>query len=83
MTKKYLNNLKKYRKKRGLKQQDVAQILGLKDPTNISRWENGVRIPDVINMFKLSILYNVSVDNLFPGVKASMKVELLSSYDDN
>jgi len=61
-----LNNcLRKYRKARGLKQQDVAEILGIKSASMISRWEMGVCLPDTLNVFKLAIIYRTMVDALF------------------
>jgi transcriptional regulator with XRE-family HTH domain len=59
------NVLRKYRRASGLKQLDVAQILGMKSSSRISRWENGEGIPSVVNVFKLAILYRVMVDSLF------------------
>jgi len=59
------NRLRKYRKERGLKQKDVAKILGLKNCGMISRWEKGVCLPSLLNAFKLAGLYCVLVDALF------------------
>ena len=59
------NVLRKYRRASGLKQQDVAKILGMKSSSRISRWEKGEGIPSVVNVFKLAIIYRVMVDSLF------------------
>lgn len=59
------NNLRKYRKALGLKQKDVAKILSLKNSGMISRWENGICLPSLLNAFKLAGLYCVLVDSLF------------------
>jgi transcriptional regulator with XRE-family HTH domain len=59
------NCLRKYRKARGLNQQDVAEILGIKSTSMISRWEMGVCLPDLLNAFKLSIVYRTMTDALF------------------
>jgi len=63
--KKVPNNLRKYRKAIGLKQKDVARILGLKNSGMISRWEKGRCLPSLLNAFKLAGLYCVLVDALF------------------
>jgi transcriptional regulator with XRE-family HTH domain len=63
--KKVPNNLRKYRKAIGLKQSDVAQILGLKNSGMISRWEKGGCLPNLINAFKLAGVYSVLADALF------------------
>jgi len=59
------NNLRKYRRAIGLKQREVAKILGLKNSGMISRWEKGVCLPSLLNAFKLAGLYCVLVDALF------------------
>jgi len=63
--KKIPNNLRRYRKAIGLKQKEVARILGLKNSGMISRWEKGVCLPSSLNIFKLTGLYCVLVDALF------------------
>lgn len=59
------NLLRKHRKVRGLKQTEVAKILGHKSASRISRWEKGVCIPSLVNALRLSVLYRVMVDALF------------------
>ena len=70
------NCLKKYRKARGLKQQDVARILGIKSASMISRWEKGVCMPSAINLFKLAALYRVMVDPLFVDQLRKIKMDI-------
>lgn len=72
-----LNNcLRKYRKARGLKQKDVAEILGLSSTSMISRWEKGSCIPDSMNVLKLSLLYRTMIDALFIDHMRTLKEEL-------
>lgn len=59
------NTLRDHRITRGLSQQDVAQLLGLKDNTLISRWEKGETFPNIINIIKLCELYQVSFQDIF------------------
>ncbi len=59
------NLLRKHRKVRGLKQSEVAKLLGHKSASRISRWEKGVCIPSLVNVLRLSVLYRVMVDALF------------------
>ena len=59
------NCLRKYRKSRGLKQKEVAAILGLKHTSMISRWENGFCLPSANNLFRLAALYRTMVDGLY------------------
>jgi transcriptional regulator with XRE-family HTH domain len=59
------NNLRHYRKERGLKQDQVAAALGLKNKTLISRWERGNSIPNLITAARLSVLYKIPIDIIF------------------
>lgn len=59
------NNLKKFRRMYGYKQDQVKDFLGLKSTNRISRWEKGLAMPSAKNLFKLSVLYNTLVDQLY------------------
>ena len=59
------NLLRKYRKARGLKQNDVAKILGFKSSSRLSRWEQGARLPSLLNALRLGVVYRVMADALF------------------
>jgi transcriptional regulator with XRE-family HTH domain len=62
------NRLKKYRRIRGLRQRDVAAVLGLADSARISRWERGKCLPATTNLFKLAAVYRTMVDALYSDV---------------
>ena len=62
------NNLKKLRLAHGLRQCDVAKLIGLAYPDRISHWEKGTAVPGIVNLFKLSRLYKVTPDQLFPSL---------------
>ena len=59
------NRLKLFRKNRGLKQTEVAQILGVRNASMISRWEKGLSIPKTVNLLKLALIYRISTDALY------------------
>ena len=80
--KKIPNNLRKYRKAIGLEQKDVARILNLKSASMISRWEKGVCLPSLINVFKLSGLYSVLVDALFFPLIRMIKRKIMERQED-
>lgn len=65
----YSNYLRRYRKLNNLKQKQVGKLMGLKDSSLISRWENGFSLPDLENAFKLAAVYGVKVDDLFVALK--------------
>ena len=74
--KKIPNSLRKYRKAAGLKQKEVAELLGLKSTGMICRWEKGVCLPKPLNIFKLAVLYRTMVDALFIDLRRMMVKEL-------
>lgn len=71
------NCLRKYRRARGLKQKEVAEILGLKSTSMISRWEQGACLPNTLNVLKLSLLYRTLVNAFFIDLMRLLKDELI------
>jgi transcriptional regulator with XRE-family HTH domain len=70
------NQLRKYRKARGLKQRDAARILGFADSSRISRWERGLCLPTANNLFKLAAAYRTLVDALYIDVLRDIREEV-------
>ena len=62
------NNLKKIRLDKQLTQLQVAEQLNLNAVDRISKWEAGIKVPSVINLFRLANIYQVSVETLYPGL---------------
>ncbi len=54
------------RKEKGLKQREVAELIGVSDKA-ISRWETGRGIPDVGSLQSLSDFYGVSINEILAG----------------
>ena len=71
------NCLRRHRRARGLRQKDVAKVLGLKSASMISRWEKGVCLPNTINLFKLAVLYRTMSDALFIDLIRELRSEIL------
>jgi transcriptional regulator with XRE-family HTH domain len=59
------NRLRRLRKLRNYNHNQVMEILGMRSNNRLSQWESGVRFPNLKNAFKLSILYNTLIDQLF------------------
>ncbi len=57
------NSLFHARKKCGLSQEEVAEKIGVSRQT-ISKWETDETLPDIRQSKKLSMLYNVTLDEL-------------------
>ena len=70
------NCLRKYRKARGLKQKEAAEVLGFKSASMISRWERGVCLPSTMNLFRLAALYRRMTDALFIDLLRALRVDL-------
>ncbi len=61
-------NLQKFRKRRGLTQEELAQKLGVTFQA-VSKWENAKAAPDVFLLPMIASLFGCSIDQLFLGVK--------------
>ena len=62
------NRLRELRQKAGLRQIDVAKLLGRDCADRLSHWENGTAVPSVFNLFKLAKLYQVNAHELYPDL---------------
>jgi len=58
------NRLRMHRKLARYKQKQVAALLGL-NAAQLSKWENGVQMPNSINLIKLSIIYRTLPTELY------------------
>ncbi len=76
------NALRKCRKTRGLKQKEVASLLGVKNTGMISRWEQGVCLPNTLNIFKLANLYRTMADALYIDLNRKIKENLLAKEEE-
>lgn len=66
------NNLKLYRKKFDLTQEQVAERLGVSRQA-VAKWERGETLPDIDNIIAMADMYEISIDSL---------VRNMSSYND-
>lgn len=55
--------LKEQREKVQISQSELAKMTKIKQQ-NISRWENGVNIPNIYDCIKLAVYYGISLDLL-------------------
>ena len=66
--------LKQAREKKGMTQQTLADRLFVTRQT-VSRWENGVRYPDILTVRKLSEILEISLDDLLSQENPKQLVE--------
>jgi transcriptional regulator with XRE-family HTH domain len=57
-------NLIRLRKKKGISQVDVAILTDKKSPS-VASWEQGISLPDVTNLYKLSKYYGVTMEYFY------------------
>lgn len=66
--------LRTYRKRAQLTQADLASLMDLSDYSNVSRWEAGLRRPNIEMLLVYHLLFQIPVEELFER----QKLELLS-----
>lgn len=57
------NKMKEYRENANISQSELAKITGIKQQ-NISRWENNMNIPNILDCITLADHFGVSIDQL-------------------
>lgn len=62
------DRLQELRKKAGYSQEQVAEMLGLSRQA-VSKWESGQGKPEIDNIVKLTVIYNVSADYILLGIE--------------
>lgn len=62
----YLDGLQALRKKRGLSQAKLAELVGVEQPT-VQRWESGKRLPDLDSLQQLAKVLGVTPGSLLDG----------------
>ena len=65
-----------FRRERGLKQEELAEIVGV-SPQAVSKWENDQNCPDIVLLPLLAKTFGVTVDHLLTGEKPEPPVRLV------
>lgn len=73
------NNLYKARRKKGLSQETVAEILGVSRQT-VSKWETDETLPNVFQAKEMARLYEMSLDDL---MEYDLKVQEIEKVIQN
>jgi transcriptional regulator with XRE-family HTH domain len=68
------NKLKECRKQAGLRQMDVANILGFHGIDRICKWEKGKTYPHLRNLFKLCKLYGVKPEHVYGELLQNIQI---------
>ena len=78
LTVKFGKRLKELRKKAGLSQQQLAELVGMESLNNISKLETGEQLPKKENLEKLCKVLNVEAKDLFDFGHIKSKDELFN-----
>ena len=73
------SQIKRHRTERGLSQDDLAAKIYVSRQT-VSSWENDKTYPDVESLLLLSVLFDVTVDELIKGDVEAMKEAIENDY---
>ncbi len=57
-------NIENLRIRNGMSVKDIQKIFGFVTPQAIYKWQHGVSLPTVDNLVILSMLFNVSIDEI-------------------
>lgn len=78
MNKNYISsNIKYLRKRDGIEQSQISELLGKKSTSAVSEWEKGVRVPNVGDLHDLANYFRVSLDDL---VKKNLEMESFNEF---
>lgn len=69
----FAENLKMLRKQAGMSQEQLAEKLGVSRQA-VTKWETGAGIPDIENIMAISMLFDISIDDLLSNERDSKKV---------
>lgn len=64
----FAEKLKSIRKQAGMSQEQLAEKLGVSRQA-VTKWETDSGIPDIENMMAISVLFDISIDELLSNEK--------------
>ena len=71
------NYLRRYRKREGLTQEEIAFLLGSKSSTKVSRYERFVRTPNLETALAYEVIFGVPVRELFAGIHQRVQAKVI------
>lgn len=67
-------NIMRLRLEQGLTVRDVQVFFGFKEPQAIYKWQSGKSLPTVDNLYALSALLDVQMDEILVAAKPELKI---------
>jgi transcriptional regulator with XRE-family HTH domain len=74
--------LRTYRKKSGLSQRELAEVLGLISEWRISEHERSITVPRFLTAISYEIIFNVPISKLFPGIYETVRENVESRLSE-
>ena len=81
MSETFAERLRRLRSEKGITQQQLASMMFM-DRSSIARWENGLRVPDLVHLPRLAQCLGVEVSLLIPGEDLSCRAPVVIMVDD-
>ncbi len=75
--------LKKLRLKTGLKQKEVASLLGYSSPQFVSNWERGISSPPVKTLKQLAGIYKTNPEKLFVKLRKTIVEQMQREFESS
>ena len=57
-------NIERLRKEKGLRVKDISSYMGFLEPQAVYKWQQGKALPSLDNMFALSVLFQVPMEDI-------------------
>ena len=67
-------NIMRLRKERGLTVRDLQAYFGFEEPRAIYKWQHGTSLPTVDNLYALSALLDVPMDEILVSTKPKLNM---------
>lgn len=76
LQKKIADNIAKYREINNISQVELADMLDYSNKS-VSKWERGAGTPDILVLYKMSVIFNISVSELIGQKEMSKETKEL------
>jgi transcriptional regulator with XRE-family HTH domain len=70
------NRLRSFRRGMGYTRKQVARMVGLADKSPLSRWERGLAMPSMVQVFRLARICRVLPHELYDGLWKQIDLEM-------
>ena len=76
-------NILRLRKERGMTERDLQEWFGFEEPRAIYKWQHGETLPSVDNLYALSALLEVPIEEILVGSRQVNTLVGIEQQDDS